>query len=73
MGGGIAEAIMKIVGYGLEIFVKNSARRDAIMKSFRAFFKESNKDSQVSADLREEYEAMKEVDPWLDQEENSKS
>ena len=50
----------KIVGFVLEMVVKNQIRRDELKKSFQEFFSASAKDTEVSGELHRDFERMKE-------------
>ena len=54
----------KIVGFALDIFVKNQARREELRKNYERFFKASAKDSQKSAEMHEDYEKLRKDESW---------
>ncbi len=57
------ELIEKLVGFGLDLFIRNRAKREDLRRSFERFFKESGRDSQVSSDLKREHDNMR-TGPW---------
>ena len=50
----------KLIGFGLDLFVRSRAKREAYREQFERFFRASSKDSQVSSDLHTEHQRMRE-------------
>jgi hypothetical protein len=65
------ELILKLVGFGLDLFVRNREKREALRESFDKFFRASAKDSQVSSDLKNEHDNMR-SGPWKKNETSKK-
>ena len=55
--------IEKLVVFGLDLFIRNRAKREELKRSFDRFFKESGRDSQVSSELNREHDNMRRG-PW---------
>ena len=57
----------KVVGFVLELIIRNQVRRDELKKSFQEFVTATAKDTQVATDLHEDYKNMK-GEPWTENE-----
>lgn len=55
--------IEKLVIFGINLFVKNRADKEAMKRNFREFFRKSSHDSTRAAELHEEIEKIKKG-PW---------
>lgn len=55
--------IEKLITFGLDLFIRNRAKREELKRSFDQFFRASAKDSQVSSDLKNQYDDMR-SQPW---------
>ncbi len=65
--------IEKLFTFGLDLFVRNRAKRDELKRSFDRFFRASSKDSQVSSDLHSEHQRMRRESWEKSQSETSKN
>lgn len=63
--------ITKVIEFGLSIFVKNQAKREALRLSYLKFINESSKDSKISTDLHDEYGNLRST-PWQKKETSKK-
>lgn len=55
--------VEKLVIFGLDIFIKNRAKKEKLRQNFEAFFKRSSKDTEKSAQLHKEHDRMRD-EPW---------
>jgi hypothetical protein len=65
MATAIIGMVSKLVIFGINMFIRKQARRDALKKSFEAFMVQSGYDTEKSSALHEESNRLKDEETWL--------
>lgn len=61
---GIATMILKIIGFGIDMFVADLTSRQALKDSFNKFFAQTAKDSDKSAEMHQSYDRLRKEEAW---------